>query len=105
MSDQKKYDKIEDAITELPEGEIRENALNFAAHLYDNQLTPKMSDWGKFTHNGYHHGHMWIEEKNKWVFEIFDNLHFGDFHDEDGAFTKAVHDHVSIYASPCHDEC
>lgn len=105
MSEQKKYDKIEDEIIEFLDGELQENALKFATYLNENQLTPNMSAWGKFTHNGYNIGHMWIEEKNKWMFEIFDYLHFDEFYDEDEEFTKAVHDHVSICGYPCHDEC
>lgn len=104
MSEQKKYDKIEDAITELLDSGLQENALKFAAYLNENGLTPNMSAWGKFTYNGYNLGHMWIEGNN-WMFEIFDYLHFGDFNDEDEEFNKAVHDHVKICKAPCHDEC
>jgi hypothetical protein len=104
MSEQKKYNRIEDAIIELLDGESRENALKFAAYLDENQLAPNMSAWGKFTYNGYNLGHMWIEDGN-WMFEIFDYLHFGDFLDADEEFTKAVHDHVAICNAPCHDEC
>ena len=108
LSEDKQYTRIEDAITELLDTEQQENALRFATFLQENQLSPNMSNWGKFTHNGYHLGHMWIEEhegKNTWMFEIFDYLHFGDFDDPDEAFTKAVHDHVNICGSPCHDQC
>lgn len=43
MSEQKKYDKIEDGIIEFLDGELKENALKFAAYLNENQLTPNMS--------------------------------------------------------------
>jgi len=105
MPNPKKYKNIEDAIIEHLEGEVQENALKLAAYLNENQLTPNISAWGKFTYNGYHLGHMWIEGKNKWKFEIFDFLHFGDFIDEDEEFTKTVYDHVKICYAPCHDEC
>ena len=104
MSEQKKHNKIEDAIIELLDGELQENALKFAAYLNENQLTPNMSAWGKFIYNGYNLGHMWIEDNN-WLFEIFDYLHFGDFTDGDEEFKKAIYDHVNICGSPCHDEC
>ena len=105
MSEQKKYNKIEDAIVELLDGELQENAMKLAAYLNENQLTPNMSAWGKIPFNGYNIGRMTVEEKNKWEFEIFDYLHFGDFTDEDREFTKAVYDHVNICDAPCHDEC
>jgi len=105
MSEQKTYNKIEDAIMELLDGELQENALELADYLSQNQLTPNMSAWGKIPYNGYNLGRMGVEGESKWSFEIFDYLHFGDFSDEDEAFTKAVHDHVSICEAPCHDEC
>ncbi len=104
MSEPGKHDRIEDAIAELPDGESRENAMRLAAYLNESGLTPNLSAWGKFTHNGYHLGHMWIEGSD-WMFEIFDYLHFGDFSDDDEEFTRAVHDHVNICKAPCHDEC
>ena len=104
MSEQK-YNKIEDAITELLDGELQENALKFAAYLDESQLTPNMDAWGKIPFNGYNLGWMRVEGKNNWLFEIFDYLHFGDFSDEDEDFTKSVHDHVGICDAPCHDEC
>ncbi len=64
MSEQKKYTKIEDAIVELLDGEIKENALKFAAYLNENHLTPNMSAWGKNTFlNGYNLGWMRIVGK------------------------------------------
>jgi len=105
MSEQKSYGKIEDAITELLDGELRENALAFAAYLSENQLIPNMAAWGYIPFNGHNIGRMGVEGKDNWVFEIFDFLHFGDFSDDDEEFKKAVHDHVSICEAPCHDEC
>lgn len=105
MSEQKKYNIIEDAITELLNGELRENALSFASYLNENQLAPNMSAWGKITYNGYNLGWMQVGEKNNWLFEIFNFLDFGDFNDEDDEFTEAVHNHVKICDTPCHDEC
>ena len=104
MSEQKNYSKIEDAITELLDGELQENALKFTAYLKENGLTPNMSgqnEW-KMLFNQYYLGWI-IIESNKWLFEIFDFLHFGDFNDEDDEFNKAVHDHVKICNEPCHD--
>jgi len=105
MSEQKRYETIEEAINEQLHGEARENALAFAAYLNENDLPPNMLAWGKFTDNGVHRGHMWLEGENQWRFEIFDYLHFGEFTDDDEAFTKAVHDHVNICGAPCHDQC
>ena len=105
MSEQKNYSGIEDAITELLDGELRENALKLAAYLNENQLIPNTAAWGYIPFNGYNIGRMTVEEKNNWEFEIFDYLHFGDFIDGDEEFTKAVHDHVNICHAPCHDEC
>jgi len=105
MSEQKKYGKIEDAITNLLDGELHENALNLAAYLNENQLAPNMSAWGKIPYNGHNLGWMQVKGKNNWLFEIFNFLEFGDFNDDDEEFTKAVHDHVKICNAPCHDEC
>ena len=74
MSVQKEYNKIEDAILELLEGDLQENALNFATYLNENQLIPNMSAWGKIPFNGYNLGWMRIEGKNKWLFQILTSL-------------------------------
>ena len=105
MSEQKKYAKIEDAINENLDGELKETALSFSAYLNENQLTPNMSKDGKIPFNGYNLGWMRVDGKNKWMFEIFNFLDFGDFSDDDEEFTKTVHDHVNICHAPCHDEC
>jgi AAA+ ATPase superfamily predicted ATPase len=105
MSEQKNYNKIEDAIIENLDGELKETALKFAAYLNENQLTPNMSAWGKIPFNGYNLGWMRVEGKNEWLFEIFNYLKFGEFNDGDEEFNKTVHDHVNICDAPCHDEC
>jgi hypothetical protein len=105
MSAQKDYTKIEDAMTELLDGELQENALKLAAYLTENQLTANMSAGGKIPFNGHNLGWIRVEGKNEWLFEIFNFLDFGDFSDDDEEFAKAVHDHVNICESPCHDEC
>jgi len=105
MSEQKGYNKIEDAIAKNLDGERKENALNLASYLKQSQLTPNMSASGKIPYNGYNLGWMQVGEENSWSFEIFNFLSFGEFNDEDSEFTKAVHDHVNICEAPCHDEC
>jgi len=105
MSEQKKYTKIEEAIVENLDGELKETALKFAAYLNENQLIPNMAANGKIPFNGYNLGWMIVEKKNEWLFEIFNYLKFGEFIDEDDEFNKIVHEHVGICDSPCHDEC
>lgn len=51
MSEKKKYSTIEEAIVDLLEGELQENALRLAAYLNENQMPPNVSAWGKFTYN------------------------------------------------------
>ena len=104
MSEQKKYDKIEDAIIELLEGELQENALKFAAYLNENQLTPNMSEWGYIPFNGYRLGWMQVEGKDKWLLEIFNFLKFDEFNDDDEEFTKVVHHHVR-FCDDSHGGC
>jgi len=102
---EKKYNKIEDAIIEQLDGELQENALKFAAHLNESELTPNMSAWGKISYDGHNLGWMQVKGKDKWLFEIFNFLEFGKFTDDDEEFTKVIHDHVKICNAPCHDEC
>ena len=40
MSGQIKYPRVEDAIVEILDDDLRENALLFAAYLNENQLYP-----------------------------------------------------------------
>ena len=40
MSGQIKYPRVEDAIVEILDDDLRENALLFAAYLNENQLSP-----------------------------------------------------------------
>jgi len=105
MSEQKKYNTLTDAITELLDGELQENALKLAAYLNENQLIPNISAWGKIPFNRHNIGRMTVEEKNNWEFEIFNFLDFAEFTDEDEEFVKAVYDHVNLCESPCHDQC
>ena len=105
MSEQKNYANIEDAIADLLGGELQENALKLAAYLNENQLMPNMFAGGKIPFNGYNLGWFIILEKNKWLFELFNYLDFGDFSDDDEGFISAVHKTVKICESPCHDEC
>lgn len=69
MSEQKKYNHIEDAIIESLDDGVRENALNFAAYLNENQLKPNMSAWGKISFGGYNLGWMRVEGSH-WLFQI-----------------------------------
>ena len=119
MSEQKTYSTIEEAINDLLDGEHKENALNLAAYLKDNNMSPNMSNWGKVRYNDeYNIGWMRIEGKDNWFFEVFSSLHYQDdfvningewkpniYTDDDEDFVKAVHDHVQICEAPCHDEC
>ena len=103
---QKSYATIEEAINDLLEGEHKETALKFMAYLNENQLTPKMPDrnhgfhYGKIPYNGYYLG--WIVvEPNKWMFQIFNFSHLGEFYDDDEEFTAAVFEHIH----PCSASC
>ena len=105
MSDQKTYNTIEEAINDLLEGEHKENALNLAAYLAENNMSPNMANWGKVRYNDeYNIGRMGIEGKDNWCFEVFSSLQYQNGYDDDDAnFVKAVHDRVKICQAPCHD--
>lgn len=105
MSKQKEYTRIEEAIMDLLDGELQENALKFANYLSENDLIPNMAAEGKIPFNGYNLGWMRIDRKNDWMFEIFNFLDFAEFDDDDEAFKKAVYERVAICESPCHDQC
>ena len=117
MAEEKTYAKIEDAIIENLDGELKETALNFAAYLHENELIPismpyKMDNGKTFgckiPHNGHYLGWMLVKENGEWLFQIFNFLDFGEsIHSDEGdeEFKKAVYDHVSICNAPCHDEC
>ena len=117
MSGQIKYPRVEDAIVEILDDDLRENALLFAAYLNENQLSPISlpyeMDHGKtigfkIPYNGHYLGWVLIKEKGEWCVQIFNFLDFGEnIHsgERDDEFKKAVYDHVKICGSPCHDEC
>lgn len=98
-------DELKRAVHDHLDGETRENALMFAKYLIDNQLTPNMAAEGKIPFNGHNLGWMQIEGRDKWSFQIFNFLCFGEFNDEDADFVRTVHDHVNICHAPCHDQC
>ena len=116
MSEQKKYNKIEDAIIEFLDGESQQNALELVAYLNENELAPTMVPYEmdngktigcKIPYNGHYLG--WILVKNnKWLFQIFNYLDFGESvhtEEKDEDFKKAIYDHVKLCGSPCHDQC
>ena len=117
MSEQKQYTKIEDAITDLLDGELQKNALKFAAYLNENELSPVLlpykMDGGntigiKIPYDGHYLGWLLVQTNGEWRFQIFNFLDFGkSVHsdEKDEEFKKAVYDHVSICGNPCHDEC
>jgi len=100
------YNKIEDAILELHDGEMQKNALILTNYINENQMTPKTSGEGfwKIPFNGYYLGQI-IIEAHRWYFEIFNYLDFGKFNDEDEEFTNIVYEQVQTCETPCHDEC
>jgi hypothetical protein len=106
MSEQKSYATIEEAINDLLNGEQKENALNLAAYLKENNMSPIMENWAKIKFDDYYIGRMGIEGKDDWCFEVFSSLHYQyGYEDDDMDFIKAVHDRVQICNAPCHDEC
>ena len=107
MSEQKNYNTIEEAINDLLEGEQKENALNLAVYLKENNMSPNMAKEGKTRYNDeYNIGWMIINGKDNWYFEVFDSLHYQyGYEDDDADFVAAVHKRVNICESPCHDQC
>ena len=109
MTEDKTYATIEEAIDDLLEGEYRENALELAAYLKENDMSPNMAHWGKTRYNDeYYIGRMNITEKNRWCFEVFSNLHYyarDGYVDDDADFVAAVHQRVNVCESPCHEQC
>ena len=80
MSGQIKYPRVEDAIVEILDDDLRENALLFAAYLNENQLSPISlpyeMDHGKtigfkIPYNGHYLGWVLIKEKGEWCVQIF----------------------------------
>ena len=109
MSDEKNYATIEEAINDLLNGEAKENALNLATYLKENNMSPNMSNYGKVRYNDeYNIGWMGVEGKEKWYFEVFSSLHYyavAGFVDDDADFVEAVHKRVQICHAPCHEQC
>lgn len=117
MFQSKDFAKIEDAITEILDGELQENALKLAAYLNENGLSPVLLPYDmdngktigyKIPYNGHYLGWILFRDNGGWCFQIFNYLDFGESNhtgEEDEAFKKAVYDHVKICGSPCHDEC
>ena len=111
MTEKKSYDTIEEAINDLLEGENKENALNLAAYLNENNMPPNMKNWGKVRYNGeYNIGRMTMDtdNKNRWCFEVFSSLHYyavDGYVDDDADFVEAVHKRVNICEVPCHEQC
>ena len=107
MSEQKQP-LMEDVILEIFDGELKETALEFAACLHANGLTPKV--WRpEWVQNNYCWRIPYEErylckiqlEPNKWTFTFF----FGDYSGEfDEGFITAVQENVKICTS-CHDSC
>jgi len=108
MSEQK-YASIEEAINDLLKGEYKENAINLANYLAENNMSPSMANWGKVRYNDeYNIGRMGIDGENEWCFEVFSSLHYYAFHgfvDDDADFVDAVHKRVHICKAPCHEQC
>jgi len=109
MSEQKKYATVEEAINDLLDSENKANALNLAAYLNENNMSPNMANWGKVRYNNeYNIGRMTVEKKGKWCFEVFSSLHYyavNGYVDDDADFVEAVHKRVKICKAPCHDQC
>ena len=104
MSEQNKTLQVEDEIALYLNNDLREPALDFAAYLNANQMTPKL--WRAESRT-------WLIpdkdfnlcmvqfEPNQWKITCF----FGDYDGEfDEGFITAVQEHVQICAS-CHDNC
>jgi len=109
MSEEKNYTTIEEAINGLLEGEHKENALNLAAYLMENGMSPNMANWGKVRYNDeYNIGWMAVKGKDDWCFEVFSSLHYAannGYADDDADFVEAVHKRVKICHAPCHEQC
>jgi len=109
MSEQRNYATIEEAINDLLDGRYKENALDLASYLKENNMSPNMSSWGKVRYNNeYNIGRMGIEGKGSWCFEVFSSLHYyavNGYVDDDADFVEAVHKRVHICDTPCHEQC
>jgi hypothetical protein len=92
MSEQKINSEIEERITELLDGELRETALKFASYLNENQipLKPDGSPDKKIPFNDCYLCEIRLEQNN-WEFHFW----FGDYSGEfDEGFTSAIQERV-----------
>jgi hypothetical protein len=98
MSDQN-IPKIEDEIREFLEGEVQETALEFAAYLNENNMTPQQwfcpTIW-KTPYGKYYFFGIFLNQKGKFRIYFYRCDYKGEF---DEGFLKPVHDHVR----PCVD--
>jgi len=111
MSEQKKYNKIEDAIIEYLDGDLKETALKLATYLNESDdlplvLLPWELDKGKTTafkikHKEHYIGWILIKDNGEWLFDSFNFSHLGDLCDDDKEFIAAVYEHIH----PCIHSC
>lgn len=111
MSEQKKFTKIEDAIVEYLDGDLKETALQLATYLNESAdlslvLLPWELDKGKtiafkIRHDEHYIGWILIKDNGEWLFDNFNFSHLGEFCDDDEEFTAAVYEHIN----PCTHSC
>ena len=94
---------IESEILELLDGEMQDAALDFAAYLTANEMTP--SAWFGPTHWRIPYGEHFLcgikLDQGRWRFWFFTGDYGGEM---DAALTKVVQDHVGRCVS-CVDDC
>ena len=115
MSEHKKYTKIEDAIIEHLDGELKETALKLATYLNESDdlslvLLPWEMDKGKtiafkIKHNEHYIGWILIKDNGEWLFDNFNFSHLGEFCDDDEEFTAAVFEHINPCSASCGCPC
>jgi len=76
-------------------------AQDFITYLNENKLIPNGE--GKIPFNNFYIGELEIKP-DKWTFEIFNFLQFGDFTDDDAEFVETVHKQIR-FCKTCHDNC
>ena len=111
MSEQKKITKIEDAIVEYLDGDLKETALKLTAYLNESDglslvLLPWELDKGKtiafkIKHRDHYIGWILVKDNGEWLFDNFNFSHLGEFYDDDKEFTAAVYEHIN----PCTASC